>query len=76
MSREVMAQVPSAWIYFVSFIAINSFVVLNLMIAVIIDAMHKEYDDEAEEEREDILFEVKELRRELAEHREQLKNAQ
>ena len=76
VSREVMAQVPSAWIYFVSFIAINSFVVLNLMIAVIIDAMHKEYDDEAEEEREDILFEVKELRRELAEHREQLKNAQ
>jgi len=76
VSRDVMAQVPSAWIYFVSFIAINSFVVLNLMIAVIIDAMHKEYDDEAEEEREDILFEVKELRRELAEHREQLKNAQ
>ena len=69
VSRSVMTEVPSAWIYFVSFIAINSFVVLNLMIAVIIDAMHKDYDDEAEEEREDILFEIKELRRELAEFR-------
>jgi len=35
--------------------------------------MHKEYDDDAEEDREDILFEIKELRRELAEHRRQLK---
>lgn len=71
VSRSVMEQVPSAWVYFVSFIAINSFVVLNLMIAVIIEAMHKDYDDEAEEEREDILYEVKELRRELAEFRTQ-----
>ena len=73
VSRSVMEEVPSAWVYFVSFIAINSFVVLNLMIAVIIEAMHKDYDEEAEEEREDILFEVKELRRELAEFREQKK---
>ena len=36
VSRAIMAEVPLAWIYFVSFIAINSFTVLNLMIAVII----------------------------------------
>ena len=73
VSRSVMEHVPSAWLYFVSFIAINSFVVLNLMIAVIIEAMHKDYDEEAEEEREDILFEVRALRRELAEFRAQQK---
>jgi len=67
VSRAVMAEVPLAWVYFVSFIAINSFTVLNLMIAVIIDAMQKEYDDHAEEEREDILHEVQALRREIAE---------
>jgi len=67
VSRQVMEQVPTAWIYFVSFIAINSFTVLNLMIAVIIDAMQKEYDDHAEEEREDILHEIQALRREIAE---------
>jgi len=67
VSRQVMAEIPMAWLYFVSFIAINSFTVLNLMIAVIIDAMQKEYDDHAEEEREDILHEIKALRREIAE---------
>jgi len=66
VSRQVMDQVPTAWLYFVSFIAINSFTVLNLMIAVIIDAMQKEYDDHAEEEREDILLEIQALRREIA----------
>lgn len=66
VSRAVMDEVPLAWIYFVSFIAINSFTVLNLMIAVIIDAMQKEYDDHAEEEREDILLEIQALRRDIA----------
>ena len=66
VSRAVMEQVPLAWIYFVAFIAINSFTVLNLMIAVIIGAMQKEYDDHAEEEREDILLELKALRREIS----------
>ena len=66
VSRSIMAKTPLAWIYVVSFIAINSFTVLNLMIAVIIDAMQKEYDDHAEEEREDILLEIKALRRDIA----------
>jgi len=66
VSRAVMNEVPMAWVYFVLFIAINSFTVLNLMIAVIISAMQKEYDDHAEEEREDILLELKALRREVA----------
>ena len=61
-----MDKVPSAWIYFVCFIAINSFTVLNLMIAVIIGAMQKEYSEEAEEEREDILHEIQALRQDLA----------
>jgi len=67
VSRAVMDEIPMAWVYFVSFIAINSFTVLNLMIAVIIDAMQKEYDDHAEEEREDILHEIQALRREITE---------
>ena len=66
VSRAVMNDVPLAWIYFVSFIAINSFTVLNLMIAVIIDAMQREYDDDADEDREDILRELKALRRDIA----------
>ena len=66
VSRVVMDEVPIAWVYFISFIAINSFTVLNLMIAVIIDAMQKEYDIDADEDREDILREIKALRRDIA----------
>lgn len=62
VSRKVMSEIPYAWVYFVTYIAINSFAVFNLMIAVIITAMHKEYDEHAEEEREDILEELKTLR--------------
>lgn len=65
VSRQVMDSMPYSWIYFVTYIAINSFAVFNLMIAVIITAMHKEYDEHAEEEREDIIAELKELRREI-----------
>ena len=36
------------------------------MIAVIIGAMQKEYSEEAEEEREDILHEIQALRQDLA----------
>ena len=36
------------------------------MIAVIIDAMQKEYDIDADEDREDILREIKALRRDIA----------
>lgn len=65
VSRDVMESMPYAWIYFVTYIAINSFAVFNLMIAVIITAMHKEYDEHAEEEREDIIAELKALRRDI-----------
>ncbi len=59
IAREVMPIIPGSWIFFVSYIGINSLVILNLMIAVIIQSMQKEYDEHAEEEREDILAEVR-----------------
>ncbi len=65
VSREVMAFRPWSWIFFVLYIGINSFVALNLMIAVIINAMQKDYEEEAEDEREDILREVQALRAEV-----------
>ncbi len=62
IATQVIPQAPFARLFFVSYIAINSFTVLNLMIAVIIGAMQKEYDDNAEEEREDITEELAALR--------------
>jgi voltage-gated sodium channel len=52
--RPVMEQFPNAWILFVGFILITSFAVLNLFIAVIVNAMQEQHAAEAEEERQAI----------------------
>jgi voltage-gated sodium channel len=81
IAREVMAQAPLAWIFFVIYILISSFAVLNLFIAVIVSGMEKSVTNdlvEAEEQhaadqaRSDalILEEIRALRREVAELRE------
>ncbi|MFC4854330.1 ion transporter [Actinophytocola glycyrrhizae] len=86
IAREVMAQAPFAWIFFVIYILISSFAVLNLFIAVIVSGMEKTVTDdlaEAEEQhaadqaRSDalILAEVRALRREIAELKEQRERA-
>jgi voltage-gated sodium channel len=72
--RPVMEQYPYAWALFVPFILVTSFTVLNLFIGVIVDAMQKEHEAEAQADRADlhkevekVLTEVKALRVELAE---------
>jgi voltage-gated sodium channel len=42
IARELMAEVPLAWIFFVVYILISSFAVLNLFIAVVVSAMEAE----------------------------------
>jgi voltage-gated sodium channel len=80
VAREVMAQAPLAWIFFVIYILISSFAVLNLFIAVVVSGMEDEMTSdlaEAEERnaaaqaRSDalILEEVRALRAEVAELR-------
>lgn len=75
--RPVMEVYPAAWIFFVPFILITSFTVLNLFIAIIVNAMQSQHDaDVAElraEERaaqradsETILAELRALRGEVA----------
>ncbi len=80
IARDVMAKAPLAWIFFVIYILVSSFAVLNLFIAVIVSGMEKTVTNdlvEAEEQhaadqaRSDalILEEVRALRREVAELR-------
>ena len=77
--RPVMEQYPYAWVLFVPFIIMTAFTVLNLFIGVIVDAMQTEHEAEARAERETmmsenelILSEVRALRAELKEVRQQL----
>jgi voltage-gated sodium channel len=59
--RPVMEVYPLAWIFFVPFILVTSFVVLNLFIAIIVNAMHEGQDEVDMAERGMILQEIRAL---------------
>jgi voltage-gated sodium channel len=59
--RPVMEQFPHAWMFFVPFILLTSFIVLNLFIGVIVNAMSEATEEEAHDEREAILRELRAL---------------
>ena len=76
VARPVIEQHPFAWIFFVGFIVLTSFAVLNLFIAVIVDSMQSKHFDaeterqnEAHDEREHLLEELRAMRVELSELR-------
>ena len=73
IARPVIAEHPYAWIFFIGFITLTSFAVLNLFIAVIVDSMQSKHFDgeiereaEAHHEREMLIEEVKALRADIA----------
>jgi len=47
--RPVMEVYPQAWLFFVAFILLTSFTVLNLFIAIIVNAMQSQHDAELRE---------------------------
>jgi len=77
--RPVMEVYPLAWLFFVPFILLTTFAVLNLFIAIIVNAMTESHSEEvtaqAEQSHADheaLVAEIRELRRELASLRERL----
>lgn len=75
--RPVMEVHPMAWLFFIIFILLTTFAVLNLFIAIVVDAMSATEHDEQQETRalvstdhDQLMAEMRALRRELAELRE------
>ena len=70
IARGFMAQSPYAWMFFVTYLLIATFMVLNLFIAVVVNAMQSQVAEDlkgAEETHTQlILDEVRALQRELA----------
>lgn len=73
VARPLMQQEPWAWVFFVCFIMISTFTVLNLVIAVIVNAMEQRVAEEikaenqaeraeAHDERTQVLQELRALR--------------
>jgi voltage-gated sodium channel len=69
IARRVMAQSPSAWMFFVAYLLIATFMVLNLFIAVVVNAMQSQVTEDLKGDGEAhtrlILDEVRALRQEL-----------
>ena len=85
--RPVMEVYPWAWAFFVPFILIVSFAVLNLFIAVVVDSMQQVHQDEhdslvkdadaiARREREALHVDIRALRDEVASLRQTLAKEQ
>ncbi len=51
IARPVMDEHPGAWLYFVTFILVSAFTVLNLFIGIIVNSMQSLHWDEEEERR-------------------------
>jgi len=70
--RPVMEQHPYAWVFFVPFVIVTSFAVLNLFIALIVNSMNSVHAEEREsavaaehlahDEREHLMTEIQALR--------------
>ncbi len=76
MARGVMKTHPLAWLFFISFIVLSSWAVLNLVIGVIVDSMQSHTREQEEELEQQILrnqrvmlAELEAVRRELDELR-------
>ncbi|GAB5467799.1 MAG: hypothetical protein Kilf2KO_08290 [Rhodospirillales bacterium] len=72
--RPVMEAHPNAWAFFVPFILVTTFAVVNLVVGIVVGAMQEEHDAEqrlqeeaAVEAREQLSSDVQALRSELAE---------
>ena len=63
--RPVMEAQPYAWVFFVPFILLTSFVVLNLFIGVVVSAMQESVEESAAENRAEIAQEGKSVARSL-----------
>jgi voltage-gated sodium channel len=70
--RPVMENHPLAWLFFIIFILITSFAVLNLFIGIIVDSMQREHEAEMQQDRirseanfDEVLAEIRGLRQEV-----------
>ncbi|MGO4892899.1 ion transporter [Flavobacterium sp. W21_SRS_FM6] len=81
IARPVIAEFPYAWAFFIPFILIATFTMLNLFIAVIVNAVQSMHDEEHQEEhdakqatQEQLLQLLQQLQSEVTALRAELKN--
>lgn len=73
--RPAIELYPWAWVFFIPFIIITSFAVLNLFIGVMVDAMQREEKETAEKVHADDKEEIAAIRRDVAQIKKLLEDA-
>jgi len=80
IARPIMEQYPYAWAFFVPFILTATFIMLNLFIAVIVNAVQTMHEQESKEihdieqaTQQQILNQMQQLRNEIAQLRSEIK---
>jgi len=78
--RPIMKIHPYSWIFFISFIFIATFIMINLIIAIVVDAINELKDEETKEINQnikdidkDLKSEIADLKKEILELKELLK---
>lgn len=68
IARPIMEVHPYAWAFFVPFVLIATFIMINLIIAVVVDAMSELQDEEVTDNKKDYTkIEITKLREEISE---------
>ncbi len=73
IARPVIAQFPYAWIYFVSFILVSSFIVMNVIVGVVVNAISEiSADIKKEKETAKLTVNTKDLQTEFLKLKNQM----
>ena len=72
LARSVMQTHPIAWVFFITFIVLSSWVILNLVIGVVVDSMQSYTHEEELELEIEILQNQKRMMEEIAALRREL----
>ena len=75
IARPVMEQFPNAWVFFIIFVLLSTFVMVNLLIGIIVDAIFAIKDEGSEDKKEESrsdkkIEDIESLRREIGELKE------
>ncbi len=76
IARPIMAIYPSAWIFFLIFIFISTFIVVNLFVAVIVDSINSiKHHEENKDKEGDVAAKIQALHDEIAELKALIKSS-
>ena len=75
IARPVMELYPSAWIFFLIFIFISTFIVVNLFVAVIVDSINSiKHHEDKKNQKDEVTEKIEALHREITELKELIRS--